>query len=197
MMVHSDIAESRYSKTNIINEFPTIKYEVNCSGFINYALNTQYPKAIQEIKNFIKSTEDNGSPEVTPWCLHYFKFFQDKKNKEFWEYIDDANNLEPGDIIVFCENTEKITKSGQHIMLLASAPQCTGNGWNTCNIYDSTGNGHDFDDPRGRNNISGIGEGKIALQVNSDGTIGSIKWSPTSKMPINATVAIGRIKCKI
>jgi len=185
-------AESQFSHDNKIDtSIP--RYEVNCTGFINYVMTSQHPSGMEEIKNYIRLTHDyKGYSNGLPRCLQYYRFFKDSKHlKKHWESIYNAQHLRPGDIIVSCENIEKVTKGGQHIMMVAKPPKPSKEmGWLICPIYDSSRGGHGPNDLRG----SGIEEGEIAIMLNNSGKLTGLKWFPESEIVRSYNFAMARVK---
>lgn len=190
--VNFGIAKTKYSKANLIDE--SFSYNVNCSGFISHIIDSQFPKALKEVKDFIKATEmDNRKSNVIPFCLHYYRFLQSYHPKQYWNVISKAKELSCGDMIIICEDDTKITSRGQHIMLIASEIKFTDNTWAACQVYDSVRYGHGLDN-RSPDGINGVGEGRIALRVDTTGEITEVKWGPSDAATTYSKFSIARVK---
>jgi len=195
-LVRYNIAESVYSKNNTICEHPSLlKYEVNCSGLINHVLDSQYPEALQEIKDYIIRVDDRkGYKNGLPKCLQYYSFFKENTLKKYWEVVDDARKAQAGDVVLFCDNTERVTKFGQHIMLIAGKPKIHEGSRIICSIYDSTGKGHGGNDLRSRDGDNGAGEGVIGLNITGIGAVAQIQWNIADESTGHQNVVIARVK---
>lgn len=169
-------------------------YSVDCSGFVSLVLNHQnITNPIQEIINFIPK---NFSPDIinnTPSPLHYSFFLQNKPRKQYWDLIDNASSLIPGDFIVYTKHRRNIEKDndnkkfdteyGQHIMIVAGRSQKTAADPNILwvPIFDSTRTPHGSTDQRSKYNTNGIGEGTIGLVINENNHPIKIVWTDQSK----------------
>lgn len=186
------VAETRYSANNKISHFPT-SFHLNCSGLMNYALENQFPPARDEIIQYIKATEkDNGKPDVTPFCLHYYKFMQNNQPKRYWQTVHSSKELSCGDFIIICEDDTKITRRGQHMMMIASEILVQDSTWASCKVFDSVRYGHSLDQ-RSPDGANGVGEGQIALRIEADKVV-EIKWGLSEQSTKYSKFAIARVK---
>lgn len=172
-------------------------YSVDCSGFVSLVLNHQnITNPIQEVINFIPK---NFIPDIinnTPSPLHYSFFLKNKPHKQYWDLIDNAYSLIPGDFIIYTKhsmeyqnvgqnnyNKQFNTEYGQHIMIVAGRSQKTAADphilW--VPIFDSTKIPHGQTDQRSKHNTNGIGEGTIGLVINEYNHPIKIIWKDQSK----------------
>ena len=199
LAIRSKIIISQYSKENTIyrvqdNYADKLCYGVNCSGFINDLLSLNFKKHLDEIRRYIIETDDRkGYRDGNPRVLQYLRFIQSNKTKKYWQRITDARTLKSGDLLLFAHNTEKVTPSGQHIMIVSDNIQPNRNrGWINVPIIDST-NGHGKRDKEIRGEKGGIEESIVCLKVNDNGIPQRSKWSPDS-LPKRPTIVMARIK---
>jgi hypothetical protein len=191
--VEAGTAESVYSKENVVQQYP-LKFDVNCSGLTNHALEVQCPGALAELTNFMQSSPIHKPEHTRPYCVYYQNFISGHGARSFWESVADGRTLRPGDMIVFCQDTTRVTKGMQHIMVVAQQPEFDQTGWAECKIYDSTGIPHGIDDTRLARDCDGVGTGRVGLRIDQAGKLLAFKWGAADGVPLAVEVVAARLK---
>lgn len=196
-----------FSHNNLPNNNGT--YSVDCSGFVSLVLKHQnITNPIQEVINFIPPDFSPNIINNTPSPLHYSFFLKNKPHKQYWDSIDNAYSLIPGDFIIYTRhsmeyqnvgqknyNKKLNTESGQHIMIVAgkSHKKAADPHILWVPIFDSTKIPHGQTDTRSKYNTNGIGEGTIGLVINEYNHPIQIIWEEQSEKFLQRDIKMARI----
>ena len=157
--VHKTVDTLRYSayKLGGAHFDPTRGiYVLDCSRYVDQILQKVTPSA------FLSLVNSSGSDQ--PNSRHYFDFFNQLPDNptQHWSRIDEVEQLEPGDILVF-RNKHEYRASG-HVMVVMNKPVRDTNSF-LVRVADSAPSGHSQDT---RGDTSGIGIGTLLLKVNPE-----------------------------
>lgn len=156
--VHKTVDTLRYSAYKLGGtRFDTKRgvYVLDCSDYVDHILHAIYPKAYSSL------VASSGSDK--PTSEHYFDFFTGLEDEpsHYWNKVDNAVKLQPGDILVFRNKDDD--DAGGHVMVVMGKPKRTANSV-ALRVADSAPVGHSHD-TRSRH-VSGIGIGTMLLKVN-------------------------------
>jgi len=155
--VHKTVDSLRYSTYKLggthIDSSQGI-YIVDCSGYVDHTLRVVYPNA------YLSLVDSSGVDK--PNTSHYYDFFTNLSNDPNWSRVEDIEQLQPGDILVFRYKNMRGRSTGGHVMVVMDKPERNGNDY-LVSVADSAASGHS-DDTR-RNHVSGIGIGSLLLKV--------------------------------
>lgn len=158
-------------------------YVLDCSNYVDLILKKIHPRAYSRLVNWSKSEK--------PTTYHYYHFFKLATGRQhYWNIIDDAKKLQPGDIIVFRNKKNLRHESNGHIMVVMDKPVGDKNRL-VLRIADSAPYRHSHDTRPFR--VSGIGIGTIVLKVNPKTSQPSAyAWSLKSEWKKNVVFAMAR-----
>ncbi|HVH44215.1 MAG TPA: hypothetical protein VM925_17810 [Labilithrix sp.] len=167
-------------------------FELDCSGFLGYALRGVAPEAFEEIVAFSRPR---------PVARSYHDFFLTRGNggSEHWQRVQRAADLVPGDVLAWLEPEEKTSTSTGHVAIVDAVPfPGPRDGELTVVVIDSARSGHGVTDGRslGREGASdGLGRGPVVLVVGEDGRPRGFRWSSDPKSRrFDVSVAMGRLR---
>lgn len=156
-------------------------YIVDCSGYVDHTLRAVYPNAFFSLVNSSGAEKPNTS--------HYYNFFKNlaDESNEYWSKIDDIQQLQPGDILVFRYNKQR-RRAGGHVMVVMNKPVQDGDAY-LVSVADSASSGHSEDTRQG----SGVGIGTLLLKVNpKTGQPSAYAWKVGSPWKSNVSFAMAR-----
>ncbi len=158
-------------------------YIVDCSAYVDHTLRSVYPNAYLSLVNSTGSDKPN--------TLNYYDFFKGlSDNDEFWSKVEDVEQLQPGDILVFRYKNKLGRSTGGHVMVVMNKPIRDGDTF-TVSVADSAASGHSQDTRPG--GLSGIGMGKLLLKINPDtGQPSAFAWKVGSRWKSNVNFAMAR-----
>ncbi len=132
-------------------------YKLDCSHYVDNILHRVDPRAYASLETA------TGAP--MPSSANYYEFFtrlsSDIRND--WDRIDNAKELQPGDVLVF-RYKESSGEEGGHVMVVMNKPVIDNDAL-VVQVSDSAAAGHS-DDTRPAHN-SGVGIGTLLLKVDS------------------------------
>lgn len=185
--VHETIATLRYSAYKLGGtHFDNSRgiYIVDCSDYVDNILQTIYPHAYW---NLVNST---GSDK--PTTEHYYHFFNELSDNThyYWNKIEDVDQLQPGDILVFRYKNATGDETSGHVMVVMDKP-IRDTDTVLIRVTDSAPHGHS-EDTRPRH-VSGIGIGTLMLKVDPDtGQPAAYAWKIGSSWKKNVNIAMAR-----
>jgi hypothetical protein len=183
------VKESSYSHKTHVDEGGA-RYEVDCSGLLDYALARVCPDALDAVPR------SSGSGK-RPLAKHYVELIDGLapgQKKGRWKRIGKAAELAPGDVVAWLKPQDVTSNNTGHIMVVR-APVTSAGGEVTVPIIDSTSVRHGGDDSRYASKSTGVGIGTIHLIVNEHGAPVGYRWSNGKKARNHSTVvALGRIE---
>ena len=197
------MAATRYQHRNRENlEAGTYFYD--CVGFVTYALGRAAPVA----RSTIMSTFSIRAGLVPSPELYVRLFDELNGGQAGWTAVHDVADLRPGDVVAWSyDSTTSSNEPGHdhaahgHAFIVASPPQPDGPRSYLVQVWDSTATPHGPNDTRRTNpkNLpgpdgrpSGLGTGTVRLDANTDGTLGTVHWSPTGGSVPAAHFGMGR-----
>ncbi|HSW68922.1 MAG TPA: hypothetical protein VLI69_02020 [Gammaproteobacteria bacterium] len=159
-------------------------YIVDCSNFVDHILQSVYPDAYSNLVNSVGA--DN------PATTHYFQFFRDLENESesHWNKINDIEQLQPGDILVFRYKNSRGAETGGHVMVVMDKPERASDVY-FVQVADSARSRHSKDTRQ--MNESGIGIGTLLLKANpKTGQPSAFAWGINSYWNKNVKFAMAR-----
>lgn len=157
-------------------------YILDCSRFIDYLLESIYPRAYANLTN--------NTGTIKPSSQDYFYFFNQLPNhaERYWKKIKTVKELKAGDVLVF-RYKSKIKKAiGGHVMIVMDKPRYHHQHYSV-RIADSASSGHSNDTRK----KSGVGVGTLLLKANSKtGEPYAYAWKINSAWEKNIVFAMAR-----
>lgn len=158
-------------------------YVLDCSSYVDNTLRTVNPNAYLSLIN------STGTDR--PSSLNYYDFFKElpQQNNAYWSKIDEVEQLQPGDIVVF--RYKKIRRNANgHVMVVMNRPIRYGNIY-MLSVADSAPEGHSQDTRLPH--VSGIGIGTLLFRVNPEtGQPFAYAWKIGSPWKGNVNFAMAR-----
>src|SRR5437868_9724752 len=90
-------------------------YIVDCSSYVDHILKTVYPRSYSSLAIW-----SGTQKPTTNDFYHYFRNLTD--NSRHWNTIEDAEELSPGDILVFRNKNRMGAETGGHVMVVMDKP---------------------------------------------------------------------------
>jgi cell wall-associated NlpC family hydrolase len=183
--VHKFVSSLRYTTYKPGGEVFDIThgvYEVDCSHYVNHILQDVFPRAYSSL--------EVSTGAQTPNSANYYNFFSHLSSnlKLDWNRVDDAKDLQPGDILVFRYRRSSGAVDGGHVMLVMDNPTMD-NGALLVQVSDSAFAGHGDDTRRG----SGVGIGTLKLKINPyTGQPSAYAWEQDAPWQSRVNIAMGR-----
>lgn len=159
-------------------------YIVDCSNFVDNVLQNVYPDAYSNLVNSVGA--DN------PASQHYFNFFHGlaDESDSHWNKINDVEQLQPGDILVFRYKNSRGAETGGHVMVVMEKPERASDVY-FVRVADSAPSRHS-EDTRHQNE-SGIGIGTLLLKTNpKTGKPSAFAWGVNAYWNKNVKFAMAR-----
>jgi len=158
-------------------------YIVDCSSYVDHILKTIYPRSYNSLAIWSGTSK--------PTTNDFYQYFQNLgDNSAHWNSIDDAEDLRPGDILVFRSKNRMGIETGGHVMIIMDKPVRNGNEL-LLRIADSAPSGHSSDTRLLHR--SGIGIGSMLLKINPH-TLRpyAYAWTVDSRWETNVNFAMAR-----
>jgi hypothetical protein len=158
-------------------------YILDCSNFVDHILQNVSPHAYSSL---VSATGVNN-----PASRHYYEFFTDLTDNPdtHWNKIDNIEQLQPGDILVFRYKNSRGHETGGHVMIVMDKPIQDDNTF-FVRVADSAPSAHSEDT---RADTSGIGIGTLLLKANlQTGHPVAYAWGVDSDWSRNVKVAMAR-----
>lgn len=164
-------------------------YLTDCSCFINYLL---YYVATKHYKEVYDAYGDRSIRPPVPRAHNYWAFFKALQSgaihSKRWRRVTNIATLRPGDLLAWSlvdsRNqrilpTEQLAEDTGHVMIVAAVPQPAEDGSYLVPVYDSSSVSHfDFNSTKKKVNRDGVGEGRIKIFVNGEGTPTGYQFCP-------------------
>jgi len=185
--VHSTISTLRYTAYKLGGtHFDSSNgiYIVDCSDYVDHLLQVANPSAYLSLVN------SSGSGK--PTSEHYYHFFTGLtyKPRHYWNKVENVNQLQPGDILVFRNKKNSHTGVSGHVMVVMNKPTRTQNAF-LVRVTDSASSGHSQDTRLPH--TSGIGIGTMQIKVNPDtGQPSAYAWKLGSPFEKHVNFAMAR-----
>jgi hypothetical protein len=186
--VHDTVTTLRYSAYKLGgSHFDTSRgvYVVDCSNYVDHVLEVVYPHAYSSLVN--------SSGTSAPNTQHYYNFFnglEEDTEQRHWNKVNDVQQLQPGDIVVFRYKNTTGRLAGGHVMVVMNKPIHEIDGY-LVRVADSAPVGHSEDTRPGR--VSGIGIGTLLLKADPDtGQPSAYAWKVGSRWKHNVNFAMAR-----
>lgn len=129
-------------------------YVVDCSSYVDHILKTIYPRSYSSLAVW--------SGTQKPTTNDFYQYFRNlSDNSQHWNSIDDAEELRPGDILVFRSKNRMGEETGGHVMIVMDKPVRNGNAL-LLRIADAAPARHSRDTRMPH--ASGIGIGSMLLK---------------------------------
>lgn len=183
------IRDTRYQHKIDIRESEGIVY-ADCSSLTRFVLEDVAPKHLAEIR------EHQGGA----LSKNFFHFFNelDEKGTRLWKRIDNFEDVQPGDLIVWASNglTERGTTG--HVMTAMSRPKRDSRNKYSITIADSARSAHADDTRAKMESPQGVGSGTMWFGTDDDGKPVQWWWSnpdfrPSPEDPSTILgIAVGR-----
>lgn len=157
-------------------------YVLDCSDYVDNILQAVYPRAYSNLVH-MTGTEK-------PTSQHYYDFFSNLEDtSHYWNRVDDVDQLQPGDIMVFRTKNSVGNEIGGHVMVVMNKPVAEDNAYSV-RVADSAPSGHSQDTRHA--NASGIGIGTLLLKVNDSGQPSAYAWKIGARFKSNVNFAMAR-----
>ncbi len=159
-------------------------YILDCSNFVDNILQNTYPGAYSNLVNSVGAD--------TPASQHYFNFFRDLANESdgHWNKINEIEQLQSGDVLVFRYKNSRGAETGGHVMVVMDKPEHASNVY-FVRVADSAPSRHSEDTRHV--NESGIGIGTLLLKANPvTGQPSAFAWGINSYWNKNVKFAMAR-----
>jgi Ni/Co efflux regulator RcnB len=185
--VHQTVGTLRYSVYKLGGRRFEPKrgiYIVDCSDYVDNILQAVYPHAYSNL------VDAAGSEK--PTSEHYYNFFNNlsDNSNHYWNRVDDVEDLEPGDILVFRTKNTLGIETGGHVMVVMNRPVQDDDAF-LVRVADSAPSAHSQDTRPA--NASGIGIGNLLLKVNPDtGEPSAYAWKVGARWKHNVNFAMAR-----
>lgn len=159
-------------------------YQLDCSHYVDNLLNQTNPNAYYTLAH------STGSPH--PSSEHYYKFFNrlSAEPSSEWHKIEDSQQLQTGDILVFRYLSSRGRSAGGHVMVVMNKSVLKQDVV-AVQVADSASAGHS-QDTRGPRK-SGVGIGTLLLKVDArTGQPYAYAWRTDAPWKQNVSIAMGR-----
>ncbi len=171
--IASTLKSTHYDHTTHIDTSRGV-YDVDCSGFVNYAMQVEVKTAFDELQ---------AATTKRPVAESYTAFFDElSPPKGSWHEVKYVRDLVPGDIISWRIPAGVKSNDTGHVMIVEEVTGRTSS-LATVKVIDSTDTGHGDADPRSPQGHSGIGRGTIGVVIAGDGTASGYRWSLDADSP--------------
>jgi cell wall-associated NlpC family hydrolase len=161
-------------------------YELDCSHYVDHILQTIYPHAYSNLTLW--------TGEQDPDSANYYNFFSHLTTNAGadWNKVNNAYQLQPGDILVFRYLTPSGIAKGGHVMVVMDTPTPDNdNDALMVRVSDSAFGGHS-DDTRPLHN-SGVGIGTLLLKIDSiTGQPSAYAWNIGAPWRSSVDIAMAR-----
>jgi hypothetical protein len=173
-----------YQHTTYVDE-PSHTYDVDCSGFVDYAAARAVPDAFATLQ---------AGTVARPVAKSYVAFIGGLTAPSArWNRRLRAASLVAGDIVAWLEPPDLQSTNTGHVMVVGGAVVPV-TGEVHVPVIDSVESGHGSNDLRTINQASGVGQGTIALIVDSNGAPTAYRWSTDrSSLPHQTTIAMASL----
>lgn len=178
-----------YSHKTLIDE-ATLRFDVDCSGFIGYVLRRVAPQSRRELV---------AGTVKRPLAKHFVSFIAGlpAKGAGRWSRVEDVRTLQAGDLIAWTRPADSKSTSTGHVMLVASAPSRRGGRGVKVEVFDSTALRHGATDKRAAGSAAGVGHGFITFHMDKAGKPVAFRWSPTGAYKYHETaIVMARVKAE-
>lgn len=160
-------------------------YIVDCSEYVDNILQQANPNAYSNLVDWTGTYK--------PTTLHYYEFINELAydQNNYWNKVNDATKLQPGDILVF-RNKHHLRRNATegHIMVVMDKPVADEEGYQV-RVADSAPVGHSQDTRQ--HHVSGIGIGTLLLKINPrTGQPSAYAWKVGSHWVKNVNFAMAR-----
>jgi hypothetical protein len=179
-----------YTHDCLIDE-STGTFDIDCSGFVDFILGEVLPPAFAALASATTSR---------PYAFDYVSFIGSlpPAGTGSWHVVTQAMSLVPGDIISWLEPAVLDSVDTGHVMIVAGAPvmgSTAASAEADILVIDAASTGHGLMDKRTIDMTSGVGEGTVALTIDSNGAATGYRWSTeTSSLPFATTVALAHFE---
>jgi hypothetical protein len=167
------------------------RFEVDCSGLVDYALGRAAPDALAELR---------AATVRRPLAKHYFAFLRGLPpgvRTGRWRPISRVADLAPGDVLAWLRPADVASHNTGHVMVVRAAPvRDRRDPWSfVVPVIDSTAAPHGRTDPRKAARATGVGEGEVVVLVDGDGAPRGYRWTTSARsLRHDTTVAMGRVE---
>lgn len=164
-------------------------YQVDCSRYVDNLLNQANPSAFYTLARW--------SGSESPTSEHYYQFFNRLSNGSGnqWRKVENGQNLQAGDILVFRYLSSHGRAAGGHVMVVMDKSKVRDDVV-AVRVADSAAAGHS-EDTRGFRK-SGVGIGTLLLKINPhSGQPYAFAWRTDAPWRQNVNIAMGRPADKV
>lgn len=185
--VHTTVDHLRYSIYKLGgSHFDTNRgvYIVDCSNFVDHILQHVSPHAYSSLVS--------ATGAESPASQQYYNFFKElsAEDNNYWNKVENVENLLPGDILVFRYKNARGNQTGGHVMVVMDKPIGNNDSY-LVKVADSASSRHSNDTRQ--YNESGIGIGTLLLKANhATGRPQAYAWAQNSYWHNNVTFAMAR-----
>jgi hypothetical protein len=178
-----------YSHRTIVDE-ASGRFELDCSGFVDYALAHARPEALAAVR---------GSAARRPLAKDFVAFLRSlpPEGRAGWHPIATPLDLQPGDIIAWLKPVDVTSKNTGHVMIVREPPRRDRDHDDIVivPIIDSAAVPHGKGDSRKADKRTGLGTGDVLLVVDDTSAPIGYRWSTGSKAKVHATtIALGGLR---
>jgi hypothetical protein len=184
------VRSSTYRHRSDVNEAEG-RFDVDCSGFVDYALARSAPQALEQLR---------AATVRRPLAKHFVALFSSlprDRSQGHWRSVTRAADLVPGDILAWIRPADVSTHNTGHVMVVHAPVQRDPEGADTVvvPIADSTAIPHGKGDSRQAARANGLGTGEVILIVGPDDIPFGYRWSRSRTAHAHSTtVAMGRVQ---
>lgn len=177
---------TKYSHTTMVDE-TTFTYDVDCSGFTNYALQRVAPDVFQNLVTHYGSR---------PVAEDYVHMIENHAGEGRWTAVSKVTDLVAGDIVTWLEPPTSKSSNTGHVMVVAKTPYLvSGSTDYHVLVIDSTESAHGGSMDIRTGSQTGVGEGIIILHTNSSKAPIGYYWSTDPNSPLQTTtIMLGHLK---
>ncbi len=161
------------------------RYDVDCSGFVDYLLGRVSPAALAELR---------AATVRRPLAKHFVQLFQAPLEPQHWRRVARVSELEPGDLVAWLKPADVTSTNTGHVMVVAGRPEPGAGARFVIPIIDSSAAPHGKHDARKAAHATGIGRGSIVLEADASGAPIAYHWTDAQASPRHeTTIVLGRV----
>jgi hypothetical protein len=166
-------------------------FEYDCSGLLRYALSRSAPDALAAVQAAVARRPRSSE------FVAFLQAIAPGGHDGRWQRLARAQDLAPGDVIVWLKTADSRSTNTGHTMIVHGAPSADPSRPDALivPIVDATEHPHVPGDPRSDTHQTGLGHGEIVLLVDGAGAPVGYRWSRGRKSREKATtIALGRLR---
>lgn len=197
--VFSNTKEATYQHKIEIDEHKGV-YNLDCSGFVEYALRRSTPRAAGDLDRGVAGLAERAGKKIPkrPLAKHFVQYFdaleEGKAASENWVPVKKVQEMKQGDVLAWLMPAEIESRNTGHVMIVRDAPRphpAHPNEW-IVPIIDSTSRKHGASDSRAATGATGLGVGEVVVIADAEGNPKGYRWSVRSRNARSTEVSMAR-----